>query len=440
MTVSPYQHVGDKGGLSVLLSRMASIGSARVAGAGLGFLGQILLARWLGPEALGLYFQALSIAAILAIVICFGLPSVAIRFISSYRKSNSFDQLSAFVKGARMCVAVGLGIGVVVSGLAIFLLADRALATALFLGVATAIPLAMMRLNGAFANAFRQFHTAYLPDLLGRPVTIVAIALIVPLVGLQGSPELLLGLHLLAAVVLAGLQLRRTDKAIQDVVACRASSSPEVRDGWKTWISAGLPMIPVALFTAAFADVVIFATAPLLESRELAIFAVCLKIALLAGFGIQLVHQLILPDAADAYNDGRFDDLQARIKQANLLCLVLCLAMTCIFALGGNYLLALFGQEFVAGHVILVVLSLSLVARSVLGPGSQILVLAGQQNAAVKASLIGAGTLLVTAVFAVPAFGMFGASFAVVITTVLWSGVLAWQSAKLTGVSTFGFR
>ena len=75
------------------------------------------------------------------------------------------------------------------------------------------------------------------------------------------------------------------------------------------WRREATPLIVVALFTYFFADVAILMVTPLLSSADTAVIGLCLKLALLVGFAVQVAHQVVVPDLADARarKDHRFD-------------------------------------------------------------------------------------------------------------------------------------
>ena len=54
----------------------------RLGGAGAGFLSQLVLARLLAPQDLGLFFAATSLAVVASTVVAFGYPEIAPRFIA----------------------------------------------------------------------------------------------------------------------------------------------------------------------------------------------------------------------------------------------------------------------------------------------------------------------------------------------------------------------
>jgi hypothetical protein len=56
----------------------------------------------------------------------------------------------------------------------------------------------------------------------------------------------------------------------------------------------------VAVFTYFFADADILLVTPLLTSAGTAVIGLCLKLAVLVGFTVQVAHQVAVPDLADA--------------------------------------------------------------------------------------------------------------------------------------------
>jgi O-antigen/teichoic acid export membrane protein len=75
-----------------------------VAGAGIAFLSQPLLARWMGSYEFGIYAYVWVWVLLLGSLIDFGLATNAQRFIPEYSKSKAFDLLRGFLAGSRLLV------------------------------------------------------------------------------------------------------------------------------------------------------------------------------------------------------------------------------------------------------------------------------------------------------------------------------------------------
>src|SRR3954447_9394071 len=83
--------------VKALISTAPFMMLARLTGAGAGFLAQLVLARLLAPEALGKFFAATSLAAVLGMIATWGYPGIIQRFVTRYRQPGRIPQLGAFV-------------------------------------------------------------------------------------------------------------------------------------------------------------------------------------------------------------------------------------------------------------------------------------------------------------------------------------------------------
>ena len=136
--------------------------AARVLGLVAGFGAQILLARMLAPEGLGIFYFATSIAYVVSMVAAFGYPVVAVRFISRYRTRGNDLLKAAFVNRAQSDTAiVSFAIMTVVLVLTAVIPGDNATRLAIAAS-ALAIPaLALSRIYGSVAGAIREFASSY---------------------------------------------------------------------------------------------------------------------------------------------------------------------------------------------------------------------------------------------------------------------------------------
>ncbi len=68
---------------------------------------------------------------------------------------------------------------------------------------------------------------------------------------------------------------------------------------WR-WRSEAWQLVLLAIFPELLRDVGILVAAPFLLSAELAVFGLCLKLALLAAYFVQIGQQMVVPDMSDA--------------------------------------------------------------------------------------------------------------------------------------------
>lgn len=424
-------------------SRLLGIFSARVAGAIIGLVSQILLARLLGPEELATYFLALGTAGVLAVVCALGVPSVTVQIVAGLRVQSDIGALGKFVASTRRSVAGTIAVVLGACATAVLTWPDlrEGVRLSLLLGLAAVPPLVLLRLNGALANAFRNFNTSYLPDLLGRPM-LALIAAIFMAMGLgSASAGTALWVHLAGVLVLAAIQYRFLMSVLKPASAWASSSQGTVEKSSPLhgWHWRALPLIPLALMVGLFGELQILLVSPFLAADELAVFGVSLKLALLLGFCIQVSHQLFLPDASEAHARGDTSALRRQVLSANRTAMILCVTGCIVLAMAGEFLLGLFGQGFETGYWCLIILSLSQLARAALGPGAQLLVMAQAETSALKASMASIILLAALNAFLANYAGIVGAAVAVALCVTMWSGWLAVLARRSTGIAGAGW-
>lgn len=436
MSPSSWTH-GVQRATRSLAGRFSLVMASRLAGAGVGLGSQVVLARILGADALGRLYVALSMAGVIAIVCGLGFPAVTTRFVAKYRAERDWPALRAYVSVARRYtwVATCVTMGLVAVAIAVVPWVSGETRDVLLLGLLTTPALAAMRLNGAIANAYRRFGLAYVPDFLGRPSLFLVAGGLVTLGLIAPTASTVLLLHLVGCVglvlgqrwIVSGLVAREPD-------AGAAADRPA--PGAERWLPHALPMIVVTLFTALFADLEIVMISPFLPPEQVAIFAVCLKLALVTGFAVQLVQQMVLPDAADAYARGDARSVRAHITRANVMSTSICAVAAVVVAAAGRPILALFGDGFVDGHACLALLALSQVFRAATGPAAHVLTFAGAERSSIVVCAASLAVLAASNAALAPTLGLVGAAAAVTITTVLWSAWLAALARQRVGVDT----
>jgi O-antigen/teichoic acid export membrane protein len=147
-----------------------------VAGAGAGFVTQVVLARTLQASALGVFYSVTSLAAVVGLIAAHGYPAIAPRFLSRYREQGKDGLIAAFVARARKDAVVFVVIATAgVLALALlwpnFIWEVRLALTAAALSI---LANAALRINGSLALALRRFALAYLPDTCIRPFVLLA--------------------------------------------------------------------------------------------------------------------------------------------------------------------------------------------------------------------------------------------------------------------------
>jgi O-antigen/teichoic acid export membrane protein len=163
---------------------------------------------------------------------------------------------------------------------------------------------------------------------------------------------------------------------------------------------------------------------------------VCLKLALLVGFAVQVAHQVVVPDLADAHARKDHGSMRGVLLKALAFPLGVTISALILVALWGETLLALFGPEFTGAKIPLLILLGCQLARAVFGPNVPLLTVIGAQKQNAVLAVAALVVLAVSNLVLAPIYGVMGAAVAVAIATVFWLLACSIVLARLRGLRT----
>ncbi len=415
--------------LSTALQKPAVIAVTRIAGAGLGFLTQAVLARLLGASGLGLFYSATSLAIVAGYVTTLGFSQTAGRFAARYRAETRQGSFGRFVTRATLdSFAAGL-VAAALVGIGAALLPGLGLEERLTYGMAGLLLLAStsLTLYTNLAGAIRAFGLCYLPEGIGRPLAFLVLVVAAALIGHRLSPLAVMAIYTAVTGAIAVAQFVAARRLMPPWARARAGDHRVHRH----WRREAWPLILLSLYTNTFADIGILFATPFLASSEIAVFGLCLKLSLLVGYVVQVAQQMAVPDLADARIARDSDGIRAAVRRATLLPFAITVAATLGCALVGDRILGVFGPDFVHDYAVLVIVVASQAMRAAAGPGSQLLNLAGAQKTTAALCLASLAAYVAATLALSPFFGPIGVAWAVLVSFAVWVGGNAVALARL---------
>lgn len=416
-----------------LASQSSIIFGARLAGAGLVFLVQALIARIWGAELLGEYLLIVATVNLIAVVMPLGFHTVGTYFAAEYRARGERRQFVTFIVRAY---------GHVVGALALLLLLGHPLLDLLgqggsvladhFIPVALlAFATAMVYVNGALLVGLKRPFAGFFADTMFRPIVVIAaflatMSFAVPAEGFSAMLWAVAAGYVVIALVHFAFVVTSLDR-IPDTAAPRAS------EGARWWRFA-LPWVLISLATDFFFDIDLLLLSHTLSREELAIFGICTRIFSLTSFAVAAVYAVTLPDMFESEANADREAFKRKVGDANFVASIISVVLFGGIAVAGPFALMLFGPSFSAGAAPLAVLSLALVVRSVMGPASLVLSIHDRPYASLPSVALGVATLVACNWLLVPRFGLMGAALSAIIAITIWSVGLWWvalRTAKL---------
>lgn len=419
-------------------SRMAlSTFAIRVFGAGLAYLSQILLARWMGAHEYGIYSVAWTVIIVLGIFACIGFSSSPNRFIPQYTQAEDLPRLRGFLLTSRMSALIA---GAFLAGtglLTVWLL--RSFIEPYYVWplslIFLALPLfALGGVQDSIARSYDWPSLAMLPTYIWRPLAIVGLVLLLILTGRPASAMTAAAAAVAATWAVAFYQLFVLNKRLGK------QTGPGPRSvELKSWLAISLPMLLVEgflqLITSADVIMVSFWHTP----DEVAVYFAASKTLALVHF----VYFAVRAASAHRYSgfihaDDR-EGLAAYIRRATLWTFWPSMAAGIGLLMIAPLLLGLFGKGFGAGYPLIAVLLFGVLARASVGPVDALLSMTGHQK---SCATIYASTFVINVLLNllfIPQLGLIGAALATSLSIVFEATCLAHTAHKKLQVRTFVF-
>ena len=405
--------------LSSLLSASTFIFVCRISGAGLAFLTQLLLARWMGAYELGIYIYAFSWMIIISTIIGIGYDSASFRVIGKALSESRFDLIRGFViRGRQILISLGL-LSVLLLGSILMMsdgIVDADSKNTLLIALITVPVYLMAVFHEAVSHAFSWFAMMVLPNIVIRPLILLIIVSVIWFTTGELNSETVMSYQLLAMlmVVLVHYFLFR-------IKLTKAIGNPQPAFMTRSWVRIGLPQLIPMLFIGYLAEINVVIVGFFLPADQVAIFSIAFRVAMLITFMIYAVDSIFRPKAALLYADQNMPELQKITSHSTQLMFWPGLCCIILFVLSGKFILGVFGEEFIAGYEVFALLALSQLITVSTGPVNTLLTVTGHQDYSLMVFGTALIVLIILNVILIPIFGMAGAAYAVIIVTAFWN-------------------
>nr|WP_314258246.1 oligosaccharide flippase family protein [uncultured Devosia sp.] len=383
----------------------------RIAGAGLVFALQVLLARLMPVDGYGGFVTLWTWMLALGSFAALGFAESSLRFLPRYNVRGRRAPLRGYWR-------FGLGMVIGVSGITALLAVLVALGIGavdgpglMVLLVALGLPfLAVEYYLEGVARSFGWFRLAAVPVYIVRPIVISAIAL-----GLSAS-GVVLTLPVVGAVLISAMAMVSIGLALLIFMRMRkmvgGAASPVSRRQKRLWLMASLPLLVLSGLEdlTTYADVLLLSL--LATPEEVGIYFAAARALALAGF-VAYAMTLVAGRrfALDLAGRSRAQLQQSILDSTRLTFWATTIAVG-VTLVAGPLLLAAFGSDYAQGQCVLVILGLGMVLRSMAGQASEVLIVAGRQREGLAVGLGVLAVMVALCTVLVPVVGMVGAAIA----------------------------
>ena len=402
------------------ISRQSSVFFAgTIFTAAAGYLFKIYLARVLGAEALGIYALGMTIIGFLGIFNALGLPQSAVRFVAAYCATGKIELLRGFLGRGILLLLISnilLGGGVLLVGPWIALHFYHTQALQNYLGW-----FALIMILGALTTFFGQVLAGYkdvarrtvVTNFIGSPtMMILTLGLAALGLGLRGYIIAQVLSAVVVLILLAAMVWRLTPSAARSFASGFPPLEKEVMSFSVVALGTGL-----LEFLTSQSDKILIGF--YLGAREVGIYAVATALVTFVPILLQSVNQIFSPSIADLYARGQQQLLGRIFQTLTKWILGLTIPLAVVMILFASPLMRIFGRDFEAGWLILVIGTVGQLVNCGVGSVGYLLLMSGNQRCLIKIEAIMAALMVLLNLFLIPRWGITGAAIGAATTNII---------------------
>ena len=415
--------------------RMSSAAVVRLGAVALSTLAGIALARWLGPEQMGVFEASLGQAALLGVIAVCGVEKLVVREIASASGAEPCRGAMVVRWARRRMVFAAVGV-VVVALLAAGL--QGGLRPEFLVVAGGLVPLAAwMRVQQAELQGRGRVIAGQGAELLLIPGGLVVGLWVWGLADwghiggyrFAAHQALLVQAGATAVVIVVGGRLLHGARAAEVVPETVPASADVAR--WRR-ASAALLLLAALQVLHARADIVLFAM--LAPAEEVGRFAVAWRVANLVGITLLIANSVIAPQLARAHalrDPARMRDIAVRAARWST-CAALPVALITLVA--AVPILGVFGDGYAGARSAMTVLVIAQVVNVAMGSVGLVLLMSGNERAALPGLAAGAIVDFGLLIWLAPIHGATGAAVARGAGLCVWNLALAHAVRRRLGV------
>lgn len=404
----------------------------KIAGQFSFLLMHILLARTLDTRGYGEFVYVLALINVLVIPAKMGFDTSMMRYVASYQSEDGKKAKvllkSIIYAGTLIVLLVSTIVGMIFFFTTFFLLSPDTLRisnngtlwTCMLLPILSVYAVNQQALVGARLTAIGLFPEEILRPLIVSTVLLISLLLSSTSISSTDAIAILAFSSLVACIYTMTMVHVKILKKIP-------KSTPFLLDFGQlsSWLKTSIPLLLVSGIFLLLNRLDVIMLSLLSNPESTGMYSAATRIATIASFGLTVIQVITGPLIARYYTENNMVALQNSVLQAARFASYFAIPVFIILLLAGEFLLSIFGVNFVSAYWALIILAIAQVLNAFTGPSGHMLSMTNGQNLLALILLIGLILNLVLNYFFIPIWDINGAAIATSISMVTWNGLAA---------------
>ena len=332
----------------------------KVIGTALLFFMHMLIGRMFSTQGYGIFSYTIAIATVLVGLVTLGWSHAIVRFMGKYSEAGDWQLYrGTLVKAHQITFAAFVVVAAALYFALYFEYVTADIRQSIIYSLFLLLPLSFAILRRRIFLTLGNVEAAFLPNDIIVPLLVCSIILIFPVLNIKDL--MLIYIIVMASVfVFASIWLWRNIPA----QVKQAKSKFQTRQ----WMLIALPMLYGFLATIIINRTDILLLGLLDDIETVGVYAASVRIVRLLPFFLGAVTLVAAPLLSSAYHGNRISEFKSVIYKVMLWSSLATLPLFLLCLLLPEYLLSLFGNEFVEGAIYLRILAIGQFINAVTGP------------------------------------------------------------------------
>lgn len=404
--------------ISKIIAKSGSISFLmNVAGIGIALLTQVVLARELGAASYGYYSYVMTVITFLVFPAKLGFDTSIVRYLASYQAKGAWGEVKGLLRRANQ-LSLSVSLFIMLAGSTIiywwFPKMQNELYFTFIAGMLVIPFMSLTTLRQSTLLALKEVTYAQLPEKVMRPLLSIALLYAYnyafPVHAGAGEAMLFFAASMLVSYLFGAWVLYR--KLVPFTKSVKAQYHT------KQWTSVSVSLMINAGMYLILGQLSVVMIGIIHGTYESGIFSAAIRIATMVSFAITSINMIAAPLISEQYSKQDLKKLQHICTLSARSGFAFAIVIFAVLLFGSEQILGLFGQEFKAGSLALIVLSISHLAHAFCGQCGTVMNMTGQQKTSTKILIVSTIMNIVLNLILIPSLGMVGAAVANLISAI----------------------
>ena len=411
-----------------------------------GFITTLLLTRWIGAEGLGIYNFVISWVVLVAIFVKFGLEDYLVRETAAARGRQDSETARRLWNFSRSFILIASTIACtcIYCLLPWLEFENPELRPAFVIGVIMIPLLCLIAIYRGRFRANKQIVNSQIPEYLIRPILLMVSIGLLLWFATPGRPVIALLINILATFVAMAFCMfaalaRNTDTNDNnqpvDIAAPAQEAFPGYRKASVGWLLGAFPFVVIAGISIINQRTDRLMLGAMQDMQSVGLYSVAVQMAMVVNFTLIGLNQAIAPLVAERHDSNRSQELQKSLIRATNIATIGSLLIVAALVALGPIVLAIFGPEFSASYLPMIILAVGQLLNVASGPVGTLLAMSRRERFVGIGMSVSVVCNVLLNYFLIPAYGVSGAAIATAISVGIWNLLMVVFAKRILGIN-----